>query len=938
MSGLDDFYGQNAGLVAELFDRYQRDPNTVDTATREAFARWEAPGIETVAALGTLGADASEAAGAAGLAQAIRYFGHLAAQLDPLGSAPHGDLQLSLAAHLLSEADLAGLPARVLEGPISLVAESAYDGIQRLQRIYCGTTGYEFGHVTAPERRDWLFEAAELERFRPPTDPVDETALLDRLTEVSAFERFLHRAYPGKTRFSIEGLGMMIPVLDELIARAAEQGVRTVMLGMAHRGRLNVLAHVLGKPYETILAEFEGRESAYQTALSEGTDEAWSGDVKYHAGAQRGYQHGDEGVGSVQVMMAPNPSHLEFVNPVIQGMARAANEPYRRPGPDHHDEIPTLAVLIHGDAAFPGQGVVAETLNLSGLAGYRTGGTLHLIANNQLGFTTQPSQSRSTLYASDLAKGFEIPIIHVNTDDPIACLAAIRLAVAYRTRFQRDFMIDLIGYRRWGHNEGDEPSFTQPQLYATIRAHPTVREIFAKELVRHGVVEPAEPDALLHAGLNEFQRIRESVLTHQTEPADSGELQAEDEGGSLAESASATLSPMTLEELLVLNEELNRVPDDFTPNTKLERYLQRRRSALATDDPSIDWGQAESLAFASILRDGVPIRLTGQDVIRGTFSQRHLTFYDAHTGEGHTPLQSLPSGSSFEVRNSPLSESATVGFEYGYDVQAPGSLVVWEAQYGDFVDGAQVIIDEFLVSGRSKWLLQSGLVLLLPHAWEGQGPDHSSGRLERFLQLSAEDNMRVVNATTASQYFHLLRRQAASLLADARPLVVMTPKSLLCHPLSAARAGDLVDGAFLPVLDDARTADHTDRVTRLVFCSGKVWADVAADPRREQSLESAVVRIEELYPFPVSELQVMLDSYPNARDVIWLQEEPRNMGAWTFVAPRLGEMLGDERVLRYVGRPDRASPAEGWARAHAATQQRLIHAVLETREAVSHAS
>jgi 2-oxoglutarate dehydrogenase E1 component len=946
MTWLDEFHGENAGFVAELFERYERDPNAVDPALRGEFASWEMRALDATGPTDTPGSDASVAAGAAALAEAIRFFGHLAARLDPLGSSRPGDPQLDLATHGVIEADLVRLPAAVLEGPISLTASDARDGIRRLRHVYCGTTGYEFGHVSAPEKRDWLLEAVESGRFRPPADPVDEAGLLDRLTEVSAFERFLHRAYPGKTRFSIEGLGMMIPMLDELIARAAEHGVRTVILGMAHRGRLNVLAHVLGKPYDRILAEFEGRVSVHRSAVSEGTDDGWSGDVKYHAGGQRHYQHGDQASGSeesgsessgtVHVLMPPNPSHLEFIDPVLQGMARAANEPYRRPGPDHHDEIPTSAVLIHGDASFPGQGVVAETLNLSGLAGYRTGGTLHIIANNQLGFTTQPSQSRSTMYSSDLAKGFEIPIVHVNADDPIACLAAIRLAVAYRTRFQHDFMIDLIGYRRWGHNEGDEPSFTQPRLYATIREHPTVRERFADELVQRGVVAASDAEALLRAGLDEFQRIREQVLAHSNGHDRKKTPQVPSERLSAPVPAEMAVRPVPLDLLQTLNTALTQVPDGFNVNAKLQRNLLRRRSALTGDEPAIDWGHAESLAFAVILRDGVPIRLTGQDVVRGTFSQRHLTFYDVQTGGGHTPLQNLEGSGAFEVRNSPLSEAAAVGFEYGYAVQAPGTLVLWEAQYGDFVNGAQVIVDEFVVSGQSKWGLESGLVLLLPHGWEGQGPDHSTGRLERFLELAAENNVRIANCTTAGQYFHLLRRQAASLHVDARPLVVFTPKSLLRHPLAATRANELADGSFHPVLDDARAAQNPDRVRRLVLCSGKVWADVEGSPLSSQNTRTAMIRVEQLYPFPAEELQRLIASYQDANEIIWLQEEPRNMGAWTFVQPRLEALIGDGRTLRYLGRPERASPAEGWADEHAANQRRLVEAVWDTEGLVSH--
>jgi 2-oxoglutarate dehydrogenase E1 component len=908
MVQLDDFFGPNAGYAAELFERYQQDPEAVDAATRAMFARAVPPAAVQPPLTEALrpSPQISSAAAAASLAQGIRLFGHRDAQLDPLGSEPPGDPQLDYAAHGLTDADLQSLPADIIGGPVVQAegVETAADAIHRLEYIYCSTSGFEFAHVGDPAERLWLLQAVEEERFRPPNDPVDERELLDRLTEVSAFERFLHRAYPGQTRFSVEGLGMLIPMLDELLADAAGRGTRTIVLGMAHRGRLNVLAHVLGKPYARILAEFEGREPARRGGASESSDEGWTGDVKYHAGARRAFQ--PEASRTVSVIMAPNPSHLEFVNPVVQGMARGAEA--------------SMGVVIHGDASFPGQGVVAESLNLSRLTGYQIGGTLHIIANNQLGFTTEPREDRSTLYASDLAKGFEIPIVHINADDPIACLAAVRLAVAYRAEFGRDVLIDLIGYRRWGHNEGDDPSFTQPRMYAAIGKQPTIREKFAADLVSRGVVAPGDPEAFLKAGLDEFQRIRESVRQHADGKA---ELVSE----SARSSTELKLEAPSWERLRELNAALLTFPEGFSVHPKLDRALQqRRRAAFDRPDAPIDWAHAESLAFASLVTTGVPVRLSGQDTVRGTFSQRHLTFYDARTGAPFTPLAALQ-GALFEVVNSPLSETATLGFEYGYSVQAPNTLVLWEAQYGDFINGAQVIVDEFVTSGQAKWGLVSGLVVLLPNAWEGQGPDHSSGRLERFLQLAAEDNIRVANPTTAAQYFWLLRRQATTLGDDPRPLIVMTPKSLLRHPLAISPARALMDARFEPLLDDARARDHAGRVERLVLCSGHVWADLeSARPPEDDSL--AVVRLEELYPFPAEQVEEVLHTYRSAREVIWLQEEPSNMGGWAFVAPRLRDLAGD-RAVRYVGRPERASPAEGWADAHAEEQRRIVSEVLE---------
>lgn len=941
----NQFVGPNAGYLAELFERFQRDPASVDASTRAYFEAAGAQAAVTATATpsGLVPASlaTSAAAGAAALAQAIRLFGHLAVQLDPLGTPPPGDPHLDPATHGIDPGDLSRLSADVVGGPATEGAPDAAEAIRRLRAIYCGTTGYELAHLADPRERGWLQHQVEVRAYFPPTEPIDERGLLDRLTEVSAFERFLQRAYPGATRFSVEGLGMLIPMLDELIDRAADSGVRTILLGMAHRGRLNVLAHVLGKPYERILAEFEGLVQTPRSAATKTADnDGWAGDVKYHAGATRSVEA--DGVpggtdGTVTVVMVPNPSHLEFVNPVVEGMARAAGED-RRAGPGvPRQDASALAVLIHGDASFPGQGVVPETLNLSRLAGYSTRGTLHVIANNQLGFTTGPSESRSTLYASDLAKGFEIPVIHVNAQDPVACLAAIRLAVAYRARFQKDILVDLVGYRRWGHNEGDEPSFTQPEMYARIARQPTVREQFGADLVARGVLQPDEPEALLRAGLDEFQRIRESVLAVRVDRGEQAVPPAVREADPTSGDMPQPATAVRLDRLRDLNRALWSFPPDFTLNPKLEKPVQRRRAAFGEDPAApIDWGHAEALAFATILQDGTPIRLTGQDTVRGTFSQRHAGFVDVRDGEHvHVPLAALPGVSAtFEVRNSPLSEIACLGFEYGYTVQAPEALVLWEAQYGDFINGAQVIVDEFVTSGQAKWGLRSGLVLLLPHAWEGQGPDHSSGRLERFLELSAEDNVRVANCTTAAQYFHLLRRQAALLGTDPRPLVLMTPKSLLRHPLAASRAADFTRGTFQTVLGDPRAAARPEAVRRVLLCSGKIWADLVSSPAwQDRENDIAAIRLEELYPFPGDALGAALKPYSRA-EMVWVQEEPSNMGAWPYVSAALRELLGE--VPRSVGRPRSASPAEGWSDVHAATQRRIVAEALENVAASGH--
>jgi len=920
------FHGPNLGYVLELYEQYLRDPQSVDAATRAFFEHWTPPVLDGVAAAPAAVTappqlDPLKVAAAVALAQGIREYGHLAARVDPLGSEPPGAPELEPATHGITEEELARLPAAIVGGPLARTAANALEAIQALRRVYCGSIGYDYDHVQVAEERVWLRDAAESERFRTPMSRAAKRALLERLIQVEAFERYLHRAFPGQKRFSIEGCDMLVPLLDEVIRCQAQRGNRQVFMGMAHRGRLNVLAHVLGKPYETILAEFEHSIQRPQTSASESSDEGWTGDVKYHLGARRADRDG--AVLSVPITLAPNPSHLEFVNPVVEGMARAAQDRLDQPGIPPLDLEAALPVLIHGDASFPGQGIVAETLNLSRLAGYQTGGTIHIIVNNQIGFTTEPSEGRSTLYASDLAKGFEIPIVHVNADDPEACLAVARLACAYRDRFHKDFLIDLIGYRRWGHNEQDEPAYTQPLLYEKIRSHPTVRELWARRLIEEGAITPEEVEEMLRAAYARLEEAHRAALASPNPVA--RDVAAPAPARAVRPQRIETGVPAGL--LRELNEALLRLPEDFTLHPRLVRPMERRRAAL--DDGTIDWAHAETLAFASLLAEGVPVRLTGQDTERGTFSQRHLVLHDVRTGRRYVPLAALPQArASFAVYNSPLSENAVLGFEYGYSVQAPRALVLWEAQFGDFANAAQVIIDQFIVAGKAKWRQTPALVLLLPHGYEGQGPEHSSARPERFLQLAAEENLRIVNCTTAAQYFHVLRRQARLLESDPRPLVILTPKSLLRHPLAAARLDELATGSFQPVLDDPAAVDRRNDITRLLLCSGKIYVDLVSSEQRATATDTAIVRLEELYPFPAEELAQVLARYPALREAIWVQEEPKNMGAWSYVAPLLRDLLPPALELRYIGRPSRAAPAEGSAEAHAVEQARIVREAL----------
>src|SRR6478609_690657 len=846
------------------------------------------------------------------LVKAIRMHGHLAARLDPLGSEPPGDPALEperLIPKLTPELQ-ARIPASLLR--LQVEGETLADALPRLLETYTGTIAYEIEHISDHEERVWLRQAIESGRYRRPLSRDERVRLLGRLSQVEGMERYLRRAFLGQKQFSVEGLDVMIPMLDEAIELAASDGAHEVVLGMAHRGRLNVLAHVVGRPYETILREFEGERTVEAVVSSE---EGGSGDVKYHLGAQgtRSTPSGD-----ITITLVSNPSHLEAVNPVVEGRARA-EQTDRSSRQGYHDPAVALPILIHGDASFAGQGSVAETLNLQALAGYSTGGTLHLIANNQVGFTTDPESGRSTRYSSDLAKGFDIPIVHVNADDPEAALASIRLALAYRRRFGHDVVVDLVGYRRHGHNEQDEAAYTQPLMAAAIAEHPTVREQFAAHLVAEGDLTQEQADQLDDDVVSELRQAHEALKATfgQAKPPPPTDTHIP------AATGDEVVTAVAADRLRALNEQLLRVPEGFTPNPKLMRQLERRRETL--EEGGIDWGQAESLAFASLLVEGIPIRLTGQDTERGTFSHRHDVLHDSNTGATYTPLQHLDdAGAACEIYNSPLSEYACVGFEYGYAAAAPEALVLWEAQFGDFVNGAQIIIDQFISAGLSKWRDSTRLTLLLPHGYEGNGPEHSSARLERFLQLAAQENLRIANCTTSGQYFHLLRRQALD--ATARPLVVMTPKGLLRLKQAGSTLEDLASGEFRPVLDDP--SSNREGVERLVLCQGKIYYDIAGHEQRADASGVAVARIEQLYPFPTEHVQAVFAHYPNLREVVWAQEEPQNMGAWRATRHRLEETKPAGVPLLYVGRPWRASPSEGYPTAHLREQDRIVRAAL----------
>ena len=896
----------NDGYIAEQYEAFRRDPASVDESWRQFFrVAQQFGGVPSTAT--TVAADPAylrKVAGAAALVDAIRQYGHLAVQLDPLGSAPPGAAELTPEFHGITEADLALVPALALGFDVGTGA----DVTTRLRDLYSSTMGFEFAHLGEETEREWFRETIEQERLARYLTPEEKRETLARLSAVDGLERFVGRAWVNMKRFSIEGTDALVPMLDAVISDSGHAGSREVVIAMAHRGRINVLTHILDKPYAKIFGEFDGKHAAASA-------ESETGDVKYHLGARTERTLSDGRV--VGVQLVPNPSHLEVVNPVLNGLARARQRVMvgeRLTG--EFDTSAATPVVIHGDAAFPGEGIVAETLNMSRLRGYYVGGSLHIIVNNQVGFTTDPIDARSTHYASDLAKGFEIPIVHVNADNLEACIAAVRLGVAYRTKFGKDFLVDLVGYRRHGHNEGDEPTFTQPTLYATIKAHPTPRQVWGERLVREGVVTQEDVQALEREIAKRLEQTYDDVKKANGDDD-------HHEPGKAAEPP-VVETAVRAEQLVALNEQLLAWPSDFNAHPRLGKQLERRREAMG-EAGGIDWGHAEALAFSSLLADGMSVRLTGQDAERGTFSHRHAVLHDPGTGKTYTPLQHLPNAKgTFEIFNSPLCETGVLGFEYGYSTAAEDSLVLWEAQFGDFVNVAQPIIDQFIAADRAKWAQDSGVTMLLPHGYEGQGPEHSSARLERFLQLCADGNLVVAYPSTPAQYFHILRRQALS--ASRRPLVLMQPKSLLRLPVAASKLADLTSGRFAAVIDDATVGDRRDEVQRLVFCTGKLYYDLVA---KERPSNVAIARVEELYPWPAEQISRLVDSYRNLVEVAWAQEEPKNMGAWSYVAPRLRACTGNAMLIRYVGRPERASPAEGYLSSHQEEQARIVADALE---------
>ncbi|HEY4639883.1 MAG TPA: multifunctional oxoglutarate decarboxylase/oxoglutarate dehydrogenase thiamine pyrophosphate-binding subunit/dihydrolipoyllysine-residue succinyltransferase subunit [Thermoanaerobaculia bacterium] len=832
---------------------------------------------------------------------AYRVRGHLLADLDPLEYkvARHPELDPSYYGLTVWDFDR----EFVCGGFCGKSVETLRTILDTLRETYCGKIAPEYMHIQETKQKRWLQDRMEPQRNKQPLDLAVKRRILMKLNDAEAFERFLHTKYVGHKRFSLEGAETLIPMLDYLFNEATADGVEEAVIGMSHRGRLNVLANILGKSYEKIFHEFEGDVDP-NTAQG-------SGDVKYHLGADGVHQA--PGDSHMNLTLASNPSHLEAVDPIVEGMARAKQ---KLAGDADRKKI--IPVLLHGDAAFAGQGVVAETLNLSQLPGYRTGGTIHVVVNNQIGFTTGPESARSSVYATDVAKMVQAPIFHVNGDDPEACIRAMKLAYDFRQQFHKDVVLDMVCYRRHGHNEGDEPSLTQPKMYKLIKEHRSVRKIYTEQLLRKGDIDPKEAEQWLdqfQAKLQEaFDRTREADVPHsQTDP-----LWTDEEITGFQREPSPDTS-ITAEQLQTVGNALTSVPEGFTAHPKLKPVLTKRR-AMADGKEPIDWAFGELLAFGSLMLDGYRVRLSGQDSGRGTFSQRHAMLFDYGTGERFVPLNVLPQGDvmkAFAVYDSLLSEYGVLGFEYGYSVADQGALVLWEAQFGDFMNGAQIIIDQFISSAEEKWGQHSGLVLLLPHGYEGQGPEHSSARLERFLTLCAEGNIQVIYPTTPASYFHALRRQMKN--DPRKAMVVMTPKSLLRHPGAVSSLSELTSGRFEPVLRD-ESSDPAS-VQRVILTTGKVYYDLKT-ARGDRNIP--LLRLEQLYPFPQPMIAEALRAYPNAKEVVWVQDEPRNMGAWPYLHERLSSLLARGQTLQYVGRPIAAAPATGSHHRHEEQQQALV--------------
>ena len=886
----------NAEYIEAQYQRWKKDPRALSEQWRFFFEGFE------LARAGEVSGDEAQLqrpCRVMALIDRYRDLGHLMACLDPLAACPTGHPLLSLEAFNLTVRDL---KSEFFAPQFSKSSRASLDEIiQALQQTYCRSIGVEFMHLQDPDERQWLLDRMEPVRNQPTLSPAEKRHVLEKLVRAALFEQFLNKKFLAVTRFSLEGGDALIPALDDLVRQVAQKGCREIVLGMAHRGRLNVQAHVLNRPYEEIFAEFE---NCYNP-----DDLVGAGDVKYHNGYLADVATARQQ--KLRIFLMNNPSHLESVDPVVEGFVRA-----RQDMTGDHARQAVLPLLIHGDAAFAGQGVVAETLNMSQLQGYRTGGTLHLVINNQIGYTTLPENARSTRYSTDIAKMLMVPVFHVHGEDPEALIHVLRMAVDYRWRFSKDVVIDMVCYRRYGHNEGDEPYFTQPLMVERIRQRPALNGMYARKLIQEGLFKKENLETVTGDVNNDLNTAYDAV--HGSEcPFPQSKFYENWDAFNAKYSFDPVATRVAKTTLRRLADRLNSVPEGFNVYPKLERLMQKRLQAVQRGI-GIDWAGAEALAFACLLTEGIPIRLSGQDSSRGTFSQRHSVLFDIRTGKRIIPLNELDKKqASFRVWDSPLSEAGVLGFEYGYSTARPEMLVLWEAQFGDFVNNTQAVIDLFIASGEAKWGRLSGLVLLLPHGFEGLGPEHSSARPERFLQLCADDNIQVCNPSTPAQYFHLLRRQAKGRFR--KPLVVLTPKRLLRHPLAVSTLEELAGGTFEPVLDDP---DAVDDVKAILFCSGKIFYELLARRRQLEIPNVALVRLEQFYPFAGEPVRALLKKYSRAATCCWVQEEPENMGGWQFIKSRLEALVA--RPVGYIGRKAAGSPATGFASLFEQEQNRII--------------
>ena len=913
-------FGANLGYVLDLYDIYLQDPSSVPEDLQVLFSTIK-NGEAHIESKATTQSDSGKGDSTIKrvmrLIDNIRQYGHLLADIYPVNRPNREHVpKLAIEDFNLDKETLESISAGIVSDHFEDIYDNAYEAILRMEKRYKGPIAFEYTHINNSKERVWLKRRIETP-YKANLNDEQKIELFKNLAHVEGFEKYLHKNFVGAKRFSIEGVDTLVPMLQKTLRLASDEGIHNIQIGMAHRGRLNVLTHVLEKPYEMMISEFMHTDPM-KFLPEDGSlklTSGWSGDVKYHLGGVKTTQsYGIE----QRISLANNPSHLEIVSPVVLGKTRANQDDTDHAGAVTTEYNDSMPIIIHGDAAYPGQGINFEAMNLGDLDGYSTGGSLHIITNNRIGFTTESEDGRSTTYSSDVAKGYDVPIMHVNADNVEATIEAIEIAMAFRKEFKKDVVIDLVGYRRYGHNEMDEPSITNPIQYHNIRKHDSVELLYGKQLVEENIISEDQMNEILDQVQKTLRAAHDKI--DKNDKMDNPEMQKPD---TLAEPLQPIDSDVSFDHLKEINDAMLSYPEGFNILKKLNKVLEKRREPFESEDGLVDWAQAEQLAFATIMQNGTPIRLTGQDTERGTFSHRHAVLHDPDSGEQYIPLNHVPDQkATFDVHNSPLSEAAVVGFEYGYNVQNKSCMTIWEAQYGDFSNMAQMIFDNFLFSARAKWGERSGLTLFLPHSYEGQGAEHSSARLERFLQLAGENNSTVVNLSSSSNYFHLLRAQAASLGTESmRPLVVMSPKSLLRNKTVADTIDKFTSGQFEPILPEP---SNKDSVKKVILASGKMFIDLKEYLAKNPDDSISLIAVERLYPFPDSEIEAVLNELPNLEHVAWVQEEPKNQGAWSFVYPYLKDLTTDKYDLSYHGRIQRSAPAEGDGEIHKLVQNMII--------------